>query len=264
MTPYLNDEQIGQLLRPINPDRVLQRDGMSHVEAYDVRAHLNRIFGFGRWSADVVDVDLLFETVGPKSERDTRVVVSVGYRARLRLTVCAPDGTVLATYTEVATGDAINFPVNKRADAHDFAVKTAESQALKRAATNLGDQFGLSLYRKGSTLPLVIRTLVGGAAASSDGVDDGAPGVVAERPEQHDEQPPAETDTAPAAPVRQARQTKSTPLNDLKARIVTALPGRSRTEVKQIVTDLVGKPDTDWTVEDLQQALTSLQNAQAA
>jgi len=32
---------------------------------------------------------------------------------------------------------------------------TAASQALKRAATNLGDQFGLSLYNNGSPAPVV-------------------------------------------------------------------------------------------------------------
>jgi hypothetical protein len=36
-----------------------------------------------------------------------------------------------------------------------MAIKTAETQALKRCAINLGDQFGLSLYRNGSTAPLV-------------------------------------------------------------------------------------------------------------
>ena len=37
----------------------------------------------------------------------------------------------------------------------DFAVKTAESDALKRAATYLGTQFGLSLYDGGSTREIV-------------------------------------------------------------------------------------------------------------
>jgi hypothetical protein len=40
-----------------------------------------------------------------------------------------------------------------------MAIKTAESDALKRAAINLGDQFGLSLYNNGATAPVVIQTL---------------------------------------------------------------------------------------------------------
>jgi hypothetical protein len=41
-----------------------------------------------------------------------------------------------------------------------MAIKTAESDAFKRAAINLGDQFGLSLYNNGSTQPVVKQTLV--------------------------------------------------------------------------------------------------------
>lgn len=158
---YLSEAQREQLLKPINPKRVGVRDGNAHLEVYDVRAHLNRCFGFARWSADVIEVERLYEEVGPHPDPNkTHIVVSVGYRATLRLIVCAPDGTQLASYSEVACGDATNFPINKRADAHDFAVKTAESQALKRCAINLGDQFGLSLYAKGSTRAVVGATLV--------------------------------------------------------------------------------------------------------
>jgi hypothetical protein len=41
-----------------------------------------------------------------------------------------------------------------------MAIKTAESQAFKRAAINLGDQFGLGLYNGGSTASTVKDTLV--------------------------------------------------------------------------------------------------------
>lgn len=67
-------------------------------------------------------------------------------------------GWSIATYTEAAAGDSQNNP--SRADAHDMAIKTAESQAFKRAAVNLGDQFGLSLYKDGSTSAVVRDTLV--------------------------------------------------------------------------------------------------------
>ena len=42
-----------------------------------------------------------------------------------------------------------------------MAVKTAESDALKRAAINLGTQFGLSLYNNGSLKDVVGATLEG-------------------------------------------------------------------------------------------------------
>jgi hypothetical protein len=60
-------------------------------------------------------------------------------------------------YAEWATGAAVNYP--SRANAHDQALKTAQSQAFKRACVNLGDQFGLSLYNDGSTEAVVAEML---------------------------------------------------------------------------------------------------------
>ena len=155
---YLSPQQVEQLLQPINPRRVSVLDGLSHVEAYEIRAHLNRIFGFGRWSDELVELVELFALA--TETKNKKPAVNVAYRATVRLTVHAPDGTVLACYTEAAVGGSI-MPDFKRADAYDMAIKTAESQALKRCAVNLGDQFGLSLYRNGSKDAVVIATLVG-------------------------------------------------------------------------------------------------------
>lgn len=146
----LQDAQIEQLLKPINGQRV-GRDGkgFSHLEAFDVRAHLIRIFGFATWSADTDEMELIFEQ---ESAKDGKARWTVAYRAKVTLTM--PGGV---TYTEWAVGDSQNNP--SRADAHDMAIKTAESQAFKRCAVNLGDQFGLSLYAAGSLDPVVRRTL---------------------------------------------------------------------------------------------------------
>lgn len=159
---YLLPAQQEQLLKPINPARV-HKDGrgFSHLEAWDIRAHLNRVFGFGRWSANVVDLQLVFEETGKSEGR-----WNVCYRATVTLRIDSPEGWLLATYTEAAAGDATNYP--SRAEAHDQAIKTAESQALKRAATNLGDQFGLSLYRDGSTQAVVGKTLLEGYSYEYD------------------------------------------------------------------------------------------------
>jgi len=203
----LTPGQYKQLLAPINPRRVGRRDGMSHLEAYDVRAHLVRIFGFGGWDGEVLEVVPMFETVGEKT-RDGRTwrTYSVGYRCTYRLTVRDPGGAVLAVYTEAATGDATNFPETKRADAHDFAVKTAESQALKRCAINLGDQFGLSLYNAGSTAGLIGRTLVGpdGDGGPQQPVDGHVTHVAPEDGPAGRAEPEVSTPPAPeAAPARQ-------------------------------------------------------------
>lgn len=161
MSGYLSKAQVDKLLAPINTARV-GRDGkgFSHVAAYEIRAMMSRVFGFGRWSEEVTEQVCLFET---SEERESQAgkkytAWTVCWRSLVRLTVCAPDGTVLAVYTEGSTGEASNQP--SRADAHDLALKTSQSGAFKRAAANLGDAFGLSLYKKGSTDALVWRSLV--------------------------------------------------------------------------------------------------------
>jgi DNA recombination protein Rad52 len=144
----LNQQQYDQLLKPLNPVRVAKRSGggrqLSYLEAWDVKAHLNRIFGFLNWSADVQDSSLAFEEQNEKGQWN------VGYKVTLRLSV------EQATYTESAVGFST---LPSRGEAHDMAIKTAESDALKRAAINMGTQFGLSLYNNGSTADVVGKTL---------------------------------------------------------------------------------------------------------
>lgn len=155
----LTSQQIGQLLKPIAPQRVL-RDGKghSHVSQQDVRAHLIRIFGFGGFDTQILELALVSER---ERRSDSNVVTGwdVVYRCQIRLIVKAEDGTVIASYDDAATGQGSNQKT--LADAHDLACKSAVSYALKRAATNLGDQYGLSLYNKGQTSALVLATLVG-------------------------------------------------------------------------------------------------------
>ena len=157
----LNEKQITQLLQPINPRRVL-RDGKgnAHVAQQDVTAHLTRIFGFGNWSKDVLSVELVFEQPGTKPNR-----WDVCYKALVRLTIKDENGSHIASYVDGSMGTALN---QSRGDAHDLAYKSAISLSTKRAAKDLGDQYGLSLYNKGQMTALVGKTLVG----LPDKVDD--------------------------------------------------------------------------------------------
>lgn len=144
------------LLEPIDPSRVgKDGKGFSHVEAWDIRRTMNHIFGFGQWSAEVDLMELIYEQV---AEGQGKPRYSVAYRARCSVSVLG------ATYSEWAAGDATNYP--SRADAHDQAIKTAESQAFKRACVNLGDQFGLSLYKDGS-LSATVGEVIGQEYADS-------------------------------------------------------------------------------------------------
>jgi Rad52/22 family double-strand break repair protein len=141
----LTKQQIEWLLQGIEPFRVKHKGGQSNLQSYDVRNHLNEVFGFANWDGEVIAMDLVFDV--PKQLSSGKPGAYVCYRATYRLTIKALSGKVLATYTEVAAGDG-QMPANMRFEAHDFAMKTAESQALKRCAINLGNQYGLSLYAK--------------------------------------------------------------------------------------------------------------------
>lgn len=151
----LTDRQKTVLLAPIKPHRVFTAQGMAHVAAFDVVAHLTRIFGWGGWDKEILALDLVHERI---VEDKGRVRCWVTYRCVMRLTVRDPDGNVVTRTEDAATGSAQNMPTV--GDAHDFAVKNAVSYALKRCAKDLGDQFGLSLYNKGQTSALVGATVL--------------------------------------------------------------------------------------------------------
>ncbi|WP_179276768.1 Rad52/Rad22 family DNA repair protein [Rhodococcus sp. RS1C4] len=151
--------QTKQLLAPINPVRVL-RDGKgnSHLPQQDVLAHLNRVFGFGSFDYEVLSLDLIFEQQHTKRDgKKPEGRYDVCYRATMRLTIRDANGNTVCKFEDGSTGDSAN---QTRADGHDLAMKSAISLAKKRCAIALGDQFGLSLYSKGSTNAIVGGTLV--------------------------------------------------------------------------------------------------------
>jgi hypothetical protein len=153
MNAQLTADQVRVLLAPIKPGRVAHREGLSNMEGYDIRAHLTRLFGFGRWDdVAVAPTTMLYEQ--PTTTKAGKDAFKVAYRAERALIIRDQQGNHLCTYHGSAVGES-TMPDFKRGDAHDMAIKTAETQALKRAAVNLGDQFGLSLYAKGATGALV-------------------------------------------------------------------------------------------------------------
>ncbi|CAL9668923.1 hypothetical protein SUDANB145_07310 (plasmid) [Streptomyces sp. enrichment culture] len=147
----LTAPQLRLLHRGLDPKRVGKDDkNFSHMEAWDIKRYLLRVFGFGGYDTENRELALVREIEIPAGAKSRWTVV---YRAQVRLTVKDPQGRVLGHWDGEAAGGASNQP--KLDDAHDMAMKTASSQALKRAATNLGDQFGLSLYNNGSPEPVV-------------------------------------------------------------------------------------------------------------
>jgi hypothetical protein len=216
MSNYLTPHQIQLLLNPIDPTRVRQLQGMSHLEAADIRVHMTRVFGFGRWSEDIISMDLIYEAT--TTTKNGKPALNVGYKAGCRLTVKAPDGTELATFTEYAVG-AHTQPEYMRGDLHDFAMKTAASQALKRCAMNLGDMFGLSLYYKGYLGAVVQGTAMWGPETPKELNVETVPAAPEESNLEEDaQQPPqqpapqqqapaaAPEPAAPEPPAQQAQQ----------------------------------------------------------
>ena len=163
-------KQVDQLLKPINPKRVL-RDGKNHahVSQQDVLAHLIRVFGFGNFDIDVLNVEPIFVQPRINNGKETGRFDAC-YRALVRLTVRDEDGNS-CHYENGSTATAQNQTLG---DAHDLAYKSAISLSVKRAAIALGDGFGLSLYNKGQMTPLVMDTLVHPEAPSdAEDVQDG-------------------------------------------------------------------------------------------
>jgi hypothetical protein len=152
----LDSDQIAMLSAGLDPDRVRvhPETGMAHLEQWDVRRTLNQVFGFCGWSDQLKSIDVAYEETrrpGPNQPANAWWVV---YRAVVRLEIRNRRGNVVSVHDGVATGESSSL-VSPGA-AHDLASKTAHSQALKRAAANWGDQFGLSLYNAGSVLPVVV------------------------------------------------------------------------------------------------------------
>jgi recombination DNA repair RAD52 pathway protein len=160
----LTVEQIGALMSDLNPNRVASRQvqgrSLSYVEAYDIKATLTRIFGFGGFSADVVESKIIDirdggrqgqYTSGDKAGQDKTPYVMAQATVRLTIHNIGPGGQDV-TYTETAVGTNDGWTIG---DVADNAIKSAASDALKRCATYLGTQFGLSLYNNGSRQDVV-------------------------------------------------------------------------------------------------------------
>jgi len=154
----LSAAQYGFLTEPINAGRVQHLRGNAHLEQWDIRRHLIRCFGFGGFDVETKSSKMLAQIEHPPQKDGDKPRWTVVWAAEVRLTIKSAEGAVIAVYEDGATGDSQNQP--SLGDAHDQALKTALSQALKRCAVNLGDQFGLSLYNGGKADAVVHRTLV--------------------------------------------------------------------------------------------------------
>lgn len=143
----LTAEQWRCLLAPISPDRVNKRDGNDYLEQWDVRRWLTRVFGPGGWDLESRELTCIREhgvQTAAQANQTPKWRWWVSYRAQVRLYVRDQWGQPLGYWDGSAADEKANQPGH--GDAHHGAMTSAESTALKRAAINLGDAFGLSLY----------------------------------------------------------------------------------------------------------------------
>lgn len=165
---HLSIEQYKYLLNPLKSTRIATRKqggkDLSYVEAWDIKAHLTRIFGFGNWDSEVTSSQHIETHKYLGGSDRTAKMFEVIWSASVRLTVRTYDESGdehVTVYCESAVGSATGSAERAGVgDLHDNAVKQAASDALKRCAINLGTQFGLSLYNDGSRQDVVRQTLV--------------------------------------------------------------------------------------------------------
>jgi hypothetical protein len=138
------------LMSPLNPARVSKRDNMSYLEAWDVKASLIKVFGFGGFSSELIESEILDYREQPQRNNPAKMNWKVTAKAVVRLTIHQTG----AVYTEAAIAGSMQPDIT---ESMDMAIKSAESDALKRAAIFLGTQFGLSLYSNGRTGDVVQR-----------------------------------------------------------------------------------------------------------
>lgn len=138
-------EQVKELQAPLARANVKERTqagrSLSYIEAYHAENEANRIFGFDAWDRET-KLTLISEHA--KSDKFGNEQWRVYYRAKVRITVRTPDGQVV-----VREGCGYGSGIDKDlGQAHESALKEAESDAEKRALKTFGNPFGQALYDK--------------------------------------------------------------------------------------------------------------------
>lgn len=163
METPLTPEQLGALHADLHPARVAKRaqgnQQLSYMEAYDIKAMLIRVFGYAGFSADCLDAKIIREEQVQQTNSD-RLNWKITAQATVRITIHQTG----VTYTETAIAGSSQPDYTESAD---MAMKSAESDALKRAAIYLGSQFGLGLYNNGMTRDIVRRVFAPGQSEAT-------------------------------------------------------------------------------------------------
>ena len=138
-------EQIAALAAPLDRAHVRSRrqggSSVSYIEGWVAIAEANRIFGFDGWQRETIELTCVSQaerTIG----RDQKPGWGVTYTARVRITFTA-GGSTAVIREGCGAGHGIDVDLGQ---AHESALKEAETDAMKRALMTFGNQLGLALY----------------------------------------------------------------------------------------------------------------------
>lgn len=138
----LTPAQIEELQRPLAQEVVKTRSqsgrDLSYIEGWWAIREANRIFGYGSWHQEIVEIKCVSErerTIGAAK----RPGWGVSYVASIRIVVNG------IKREGVGAGHGIDADLGQ---AHESAIKEAATDAMKRAFMTFGNQFGLALYDK--------------------------------------------------------------------------------------------------------------------
>jgi hypothetical protein len=121
--------------------RTRQANGreLSYIEGWYAISEANRIFGFDGWNRETLESRCVLA-------RENRGSFLAVYIARVRITVHADGATIIREGHGTGEGRGTS-----PGEAHDFALKAAETDGTKRAFATFGTPFGPALYKGGKT-----------------------------------------------------------------------------------------------------------------
>jgi DNA recombination protein Rad52 len=132
------DSQVRQLKAKLEPRYIKTRSAngvnLSYVEGWHAIAEANRIFGFDAWDRRTVSTTCVWS--GQSAQ-----IHAAAYTARVRVSVRAGDVVIVREGSGMGEGRA-----STPGQAHELALKGAETDATKRALATFGNPFGLALY----------------------------------------------------------------------------------------------------------------------
>ena len=107
---------------------------LAYVEGWHVIAEANRIFGYDAWDRHTLSTRCVWSDA-------TNHHFAAAYTAKVRIAVRA--GSLTITREGCGSGEA---KAPTPGEAHELALKAAETDATKRALATFGNPFGLALY----------------------------------------------------------------------------------------------------------------------